>query len=93
MAMPVTVTQRELLSLSAEVRAQVADATVKRRMPREPLVQAMIEVVDGNDSNDEDPIEETSRSVRIVQLAATNAEAACAPPAESCICKKSHRQL
>ena len=77
MATPVTVTQRELLSLAPEVRTQVADVTVKRHVPREPLVQAMIEEVNGNDSDDEDLIEETSRSVRIAQLVATNAEAAC----------------
>ena len=77
MATPVTVTQRELLSLSPEVHTQVADATVKRHVPREPLVQVMIEEVDGDDSDDEDPIEETSRSVRIAQLVAANAKAAC----------------
>ena len=80
---PVTITQKELLSLAPEVRAQVADATVKRRMPREPLVQAMIEEVDGDDSDDEDPVEKTPRSIRVAQLAATNTEAARAPPADA----------
>ena len=65
MAITVTVTQRELLSLAPEVCTQVADATVKRCVPKEPLVQVMIEVVDGDDSDNEDPIEETPRSVRI----------------------------
>ncbi|KAI0257786.1 hypothetical protein BC834DRAFT_839105 [Gloeopeniophorella convolvens] len=32
---PITLTQRELLSLSPEVRAQVADATIRRRVARE----------------------------------------------------------
>ena len=77
MATPVTVTQRELLSLAPKVHTQVADATVKRHVPREPLVQTIIEEVDGDDSDDEDPIEETSRSVRIAQLVAANAKAAC----------------
>ena len=85
MATPVTVTQRELLLLAPEVRAQVADVTIKRCVPREPLVQAMIKEVDGNDSDDEDPIEETSRSVRVVQLAAANAEAARTPPADAIV--------
>jgi hypothetical protein len=85
MATLVTVTQRELLSLAPEVRAQVADTTVKRRVPREPLVQAMIEEVDGDDSDDEDPVEKTPRSVRVAQLAATNAEAARAPPVDATV--------
>ena len=84
MATLVTVTQRELLLLAPEVHTQVADATVKRRVPREPLVQAMIEEVDGDDSDDEDPIEETLRSIRIAQLVA-NAKAACAPPADATV--------
>ena len=33
METPITVTQRELLSLAPEVRSQVADATIKRRVP------------------------------------------------------------
>ena len=85
MATPVTFTQRELLSLALKVRAQVADVTVKRRVPREPLVQAMIEEVDGDDSDDEDLIEETSRSIRVAQLAAANAEAARTPPADATV--------
>ena len=85
MATPVTVTQRELLLLAPEVRAQVADATVKRRVPREPLVQAMIKEVDGDDSDDEDPVEKTPRSVRVAQLAAANAEAAHAPLADATV--------
>ena len=85
MATLVTVMQRELPSLAPKVRTQVADATVKRHVPREPLVQAMIEEVDGDDSDNEDPIEETPRSVRIVQLAAANAKAACAPPADTTV--------
>ena len=83
-ATPVTVTQRELLLLAPKVHTQVADATVKRHVPRESLVQAMIEEVDGDDSNDEDPIEETPRSVRITQLVA-NAKATCTPPADATV--------
>jgi hypothetical protein len=84
MATLVTVTQRELLSLAPEVRAQVADATVKRRVPREPLVQAMIEEVDGDDSDNE-PAEETPRSIRIAQLIADHAAAARTPPADATV--------
>ena len=43
METPITVTHRELLSLAPEVRAQMVDATVKKRVPREPVVQAMVE--------------------------------------------------
>jgi hypothetical protein len=45
MELPITVTQHELLSLAPELRAQVADATVKRRIPRE-MAQVMIEEID-----------------------------------------------
>jgi hypothetical protein len=53
MEIPITVTQRELLSLAPEVRAHVVDATVKRRMPREPVAQAMIERIDYDDEAEE----------------------------------------
>jgi hypothetical protein len=43
METPITVTQRELLSLSPEVRAQIADITVKKRMAREQAAMVMIE--------------------------------------------------
>jgi gag-polyprotein putative aspartyl protease len=59
--------------------------TVKRRVPREPLVQAMIEEVDGDDSDNE-PTDETPRSVRIAQLVADHAAAAaCVPPADATV--------
>jgi hypothetical protein len=45
MEAPITVTQRELLSLAPEVRARVADVTLKKRLPKEPVVQAMIEEI------------------------------------------------
>jgi hypothetical protein len=45
METPITVTQRELLSLAPEMRTQVADATNRRRVPREQAVQAMVEEV------------------------------------------------
>ena len=45
METPITVTQRELLSLAPEMRTQVADATNRRRVPREQVVQAMVEEV------------------------------------------------
>ena len=43
METPITVTQRELLSLAPEVRSQVADATIKRRVPREAVAQTLVE--------------------------------------------------
>jgi hypothetical protein len=49
METPITVTQRELLSLAPKVHAQVINATVKRHVPREPVVQAMIERIDCDD--------------------------------------------
>ena len=52
MEMPVTVTQRELLSLAPEIRTQVADITVRKRVQREPFMQAMIEEVDSDDDDE-----------------------------------------
>lgn len=61
METPITVTQRELLSLSPEVRAHVADITVKKRLPREQPAMVMIEEVSDEEEdklysdNEEDP--------------------------------------
>jgi hypothetical protein len=41
METPITVTQWELLSLAPEVRNQMADATIRKRVPRELVVQAV----------------------------------------------------
>ena len=41
METPIMVTQCELLSLVPEVQTQLADATVRRRVPRDPAVQAV----------------------------------------------------
>ena len=62
METPITVTQRELLSLAPEVRARVADVTVKKRVPRDtvPVAQAMVEEVTDND-------EPSPRSQRLAQ--------------------------
>ena len=43
MEVPIMLMQRELLSLSPEVRAQVAEVTIKKRFPREPIATTMIE--------------------------------------------------
>ena len=44
---PITITQKELLSLSPEVRSQVREATTTRRQPTgPPLVQGMMEEAD-----------------------------------------------
>ena len=54
MEIPITVTQRELLSLAPKLRAQVADATIKRRIPRE-TAQILIEEIDeGHNYHNED---------------------------------------
>jgi hypothetical protein len=50
MEAPITVTQRELLSLSPEVRAHVADITTKKRLPREQAAMVMIEEVPEEDN-------------------------------------------
>jgi hypothetical protein len=40
MEAPITVTHRELLSLAPEVRNQIADATIRKRVPREVTTQS-----------------------------------------------------
>ena len=69
---PITVTQRELLSLSSEVRAQVREATTARRVPsqsvQEPAVEATFLQVE--DSDDED----TSETLAIPTFAIPNAQ-------------------
>ncbi len=45
METPITIPQRELLSLAPEVHAQIADVTIKKHIPCEPVAQAMIEEV------------------------------------------------
>ncbi len=45
METPITITQRELLSLAPEVHAQIANVTIKKCIPHEPVAQAMIEEV------------------------------------------------
>ena len=49
METPITVTQRELLSLAPEMRAKVADATVRKRVPRDPVTLTMVEETSGPD--------------------------------------------
>ena len=61
---PITVTQRELLSLAPEVRAQVADVTLKKRLPKEPVVQAMIEEIP-DEEEEEQAAEPTPRQKRL----------------------------
>ena len=54
MEIPITVTQRELLSLATELRVQIVDATIKRRIPQE-TVQILIEEIDeGRNYRNED---------------------------------------
>ena len=51
METPITVMQRELLSLAPEMRIQVTDATNRHRVPREQVVQAMVEEVEDEDEH------------------------------------------
>jgi hypothetical protein len=51
METPITVTQRELLSLSPEVRAQIAEVTIKKRIAREQAAMVMIEEVRDSDAD------------------------------------------
>lgn len=65
-----SVTQRKLLFLESEVRAQVADVTLKR-VARETVLQVMIEEVKDEDEDDAksdtNSVAPTPRSVRISQ--------------------------
>ena len=49
MEVPIMLMQRELLSLSPEVRAQVAEVTTKKRLPSDPVATTIIEEVSDND--------------------------------------------
>jgi hypothetical protein len=40
---PITITQRELLSIAPEIRAQIADAMARKCIPKETIAQAIIE--------------------------------------------------
>ena len=47
METPITVTQWELLSLAPEMRAQVADVTVQKWVPHDPVTLTMVEETHG----------------------------------------------
>ena len=49
METPIMVTQRELLFLALEMHAQVVDATVRKRVPRDPVTLTMVEETHGPD--------------------------------------------
>ena len=59
MEAPITITQRELLSLSPEVRSQVRDATTTKRIPhKEPIIaQTFYENQDNSQMYDESPVD------------------------------------
>ena len=63
METPITVTQRELLSLAPEMHAQVMDATVRKRVPHNPVTLTMVEETHGPD----DPIQKQVRIEPIPQ--------------------------
>lgn len=58
MELPITLTQRELLSLSPEVRSQVRDATTTKRVQNKdaPVAQTMLDIDDYDDYHLEIPI-------------------------------------
>ena len=82
METPITVTQRELLSLAPEVRARVADVTVKKRVPRDtaPVAQAMIEEV----TDDDEPSPCSQRLAQATHMPAAFT-AAHVPPADATV--------
>lgn len=71
METPITLTQRELLSLSPEVRTQVAEVTIKKHIPKDQSVLVMIEEV----PDEEEPIprktEETHNKYKPVAFTIT----------------------
>jgi hypothetical protein len=54
MEAPITITQRELLSLSPEVRSQVRDVTTTRRIPNNPPIATQNALQFEEESNEED---------------------------------------
>ena len=89
METPITVTQRELLSLAPEVRTQMADATIRKRVPREaatqptasrpPMTHAMIEKVP--DEAEPEPI--PTETNHALHMPAAFAAAAQTPPPDA----------
>jgi hypothetical protein len=84
METPITVTQRELLSLAPEVRSQVADATIRKRVPREPLAQTMIEEITDDEEDVSQHIRDRSANFN-AHMPATYVTAARTPPANATI--------
>ncbi len=74
----VTVSQRELLSLSPELRTQVADVTIRRRITRD-ATQAMIEEIDS-----EEPKPDRS-AAQAAHMPAAFSAATRIPPADATI--------
>jgi hypothetical protein len=67
----ITITQRELLSLSSKVRAQIADVMTKKRVPREQTLLVMIEEVPNNDKWFLQKYEEAQEKYKPTAFAAT----------------------
>jgi hypothetical protein len=82
MELPITVTQRELLSLAPELRTQVADTTVKRHIPRE-MAQVMIKEINER--------EEEQERAQLAHMPASFATAASSHHAED-IVTDTHKQ-
>jgi gag-polyprotein putative aspartyl protease len=76
METPITLTQRELLSLSPEVRAQVAEVTIKKRVPRDQSALVMIEEI----PDEEEPISRKTEETRDKYKPAAFAVTARTPP-------------
>ncbi|KAH9037343.1 hypothetical protein EDB84DRAFT_1268747 [Lactarius hengduanensis] len=75
---PITVSQRELLSLAPELRTQVADATIRRRISRD-FTQAMIEEIPEVEQKPDRSVAQTTH------MPAAFATAARIPPANATI--------
>jgi hypothetical protein len=54
METPITITQRELLSLSPEVRTQIAEVTTKKRILKEQATMMVEDVLNSDPEEDED---------------------------------------
>jgi hypothetical protein len=66
METPITITQRELLSLSPEVRSQVRDVTTTRRIPHNPPVASQ-NALQFNDDHDDEDLDNTSTETMLTR--------------------------
>ena len=62
METPITITQRELLSLSPEVRTQIAEVTTKKRILKEQATMMVEDILNSDPKEDELPIHQNQQS-------------------------------